>query len=183
MAQAFFSLSLGMGAMLTYGSYLDREANLPLAGASVMLFDTGIALLAGLGSATAALLFAPLGLMVGAGLAGNLLQGPPPLTGKLAEIVDKIAAGSVEQALVETAFQGRGFSWQQEYHWKRIEDNVDPGTTELRGLYAQAGFFPWSLSRALPRPLELAARFAWVDPDNSRPENDRHAHERGHQSL
>ncbi len=47
LGQAFFSLSLGMGAMITYGSYLPRSADLQKAGASVAIFDTGIALLAG----------------------------------------------------------------------------------------------------------------------------------------
>jgi NSS family neurotransmitter:Na+ symporter len=48
LGQAFFSLSLGMGAMITYGSYLPKSANLCVAGGSVALFDTLIALLAGL---------------------------------------------------------------------------------------------------------------------------------------
>jgi NSS family neurotransmitter:Na+ symporter len=48
LGQAFFSLSLGMGAMITYGSYLPKTANIRNAGASVAVFDTGIALLAGL---------------------------------------------------------------------------------------------------------------------------------------
>ena len=48
LGQAFFSLSLGMGAMITYGSYLPKSANIRNAGASVAVFDTGIALLAGL---------------------------------------------------------------------------------------------------------------------------------------
>ncbi len=48
LGQALFSLSLGMGAILTYGSYLSKRENLPVAGATVALFDTGIALLAGL---------------------------------------------------------------------------------------------------------------------------------------
>jgi len=48
LGQAFFSLSLGMGAMVTYGSYLPEEENLLSAGGYVALFDTGIALLAGL---------------------------------------------------------------------------------------------------------------------------------------
>ena len=43
--QAFFSLSLGMGAMLTYGSYLSKTENIPVAGTTVALFDTGIAIL------------------------------------------------------------------------------------------------------------------------------------------
>ncbi|MEN0066115.1 MAG: sodium-dependent transporter [Myxococcota bacterium] len=48
LGQALFSLSLGMGAMITYGSYLDRKSSLPFAGATVALFDTAIAVLAGL---------------------------------------------------------------------------------------------------------------------------------------
>jgi NSS family neurotransmitter:Na+ symporter len=47
LGQAFFSLSLGMGAMVTYGSYLPKTANLRTSGAWVALFDTGIAILAG----------------------------------------------------------------------------------------------------------------------------------------
>jgi len=48
LGQALFSLSLGMGAMITYGSYLDRKSSLPFAGATVAVFDTAIAILAGL---------------------------------------------------------------------------------------------------------------------------------------
>jgi NSS family neurotransmitter:Na+ symporter len=46
--QAFFSLSLGMGAMLTYGSYLGRDNDLP--GESVVIAgaDMGVAFVAGL---------------------------------------------------------------------------------------------------------------------------------------
>jgi len=47
MAQAFFSLSLGMGAMLTYGSYLSKRQNILTSGAWVVTFDTAIAILAG----------------------------------------------------------------------------------------------------------------------------------------
>ena len=48
LGQAFFSLSLGMGAMVTYGSYLPKQENLLVSGGYVALFDTAIALLAGL---------------------------------------------------------------------------------------------------------------------------------------
>jgi NSS family neurotransmitter:Na+ symporter len=48
MGQAFFSLSLGMGAMITYGSYLPAKENLTSATFYVVLFDTLIALLMGL---------------------------------------------------------------------------------------------------------------------------------------
>ncbi len=48
MSQAFFSLSIGMGAMLTYGSYLSRRQNVLSCAGWVVLFDTTIAILAGL---------------------------------------------------------------------------------------------------------------------------------------
>jgi NSS family neurotransmitter:Na+ symporter len=47
LGQAFFSLSLGMGAMITYGSYLSKEEDIISSGGWVALFDTMIALLAG----------------------------------------------------------------------------------------------------------------------------------------
>jgi len=48
MGQAFFSLSLGMGALITYGSYLDKKQNIAEAAAFVTLADVGMACLAGL---------------------------------------------------------------------------------------------------------------------------------------
>jgi NSS family neurotransmitter:Na+ symporter len=46
--QMFFSLSLGMGAMITYGSYLDKKQNLEKNALIIVLCDTMIALMAGL---------------------------------------------------------------------------------------------------------------------------------------
>ena len=47
LGQAFFSLSLGMGTMLTYGSYLNRRTGIAGATIWIVLLDTAIALLAG----------------------------------------------------------------------------------------------------------------------------------------
>lgn len=47
LGQAFFSLSLGMGAILTYGSYLGKRTGIAAAALWVVLLDTSIALLAG----------------------------------------------------------------------------------------------------------------------------------------
>ena len=47
LGSAFFSLSLGVGTMLIYGSYLDDTQNLPLVGGLVTAVDIGIAVLAG----------------------------------------------------------------------------------------------------------------------------------------
>ncbi len=46
--QAFFSLSLGMGALITYGSYLSKKENIVSSSALITLFDVGIAFIAGL---------------------------------------------------------------------------------------------------------------------------------------
>jgi NSS family neurotransmitter:Na+ symporter len=48
LGQAFFSVSLGMGLMITYGSYIGKEDNLISSGFWVAVFDTLIAILAGL---------------------------------------------------------------------------------------------------------------------------------------
>jgi len=48
LGQAFFSLSLGVGTMMVYGSYVSKSENLPKLGASVALVDIAIAFLAGL---------------------------------------------------------------------------------------------------------------------------------------
>jgi len=46
--QMFFSLSLGMGAMITYGSYLDKKENLEKNAILIIIMDTLVALMAGL---------------------------------------------------------------------------------------------------------------------------------------
>ncbi len=46
--QMFFSLSLGMGAMITYGSYLQKKENLQKNAILIIVMDTLVALMAGL---------------------------------------------------------------------------------------------------------------------------------------
>ncbi|MDZ7645575.1 MAG: sodium-dependent transporter [Woeseiaceae bacterium] len=48
MGQAFFSLSLGVGTMLIYGSYVSDRENLVTLGRTVTLVDIGIAVMAGM---------------------------------------------------------------------------------------------------------------------------------------
>jgi len=47
MGQALFSLSLGMGTMITYGSYLSRKENIPTSAAWILSFDVLVSILAG----------------------------------------------------------------------------------------------------------------------------------------
>ena len=48
LAQAFFSLSLGMGILITYGSYINKETNIPNSAKLVAITDTAVAFIAGL---------------------------------------------------------------------------------------------------------------------------------------
>ncbi|HOF03046.1 MAG TPA: sodium-dependent transporter [Atribacterota bacterium] len=47
LGQVFFSLSLGMGCMVTYGSYLKKSEDIPLDAKYIVISDTSVALLAG----------------------------------------------------------------------------------------------------------------------------------------
>lgn len=48
MGQMFYSLSIAMGILYTYGSYIGKEVDIEKSTAQVEVFDTGVALLAGL---------------------------------------------------------------------------------------------------------------------------------------
>lgn len=85
LGHAFFTLSLGMGAMITYGSYLGKKTDLPKAAITVVFMDTIIALLAGI--AIFSLVF-EYGMKEGAG-PGLIFQTLPVLfreTGQLISI-------------------------------------------------------------------------------------------------
>ena len=69
--------------------------------------------------------------------------------------------------MLETAYQYRGFSWQREMHWKTVDDTESGEVVDMKGLYAQAGYFVHVLFPAFPKPLEIALRWAEVDPDTA----------------
>lgn len=75
MGQAFFSMSLGVGTMLVYGSYIRADENLPVVGALVTLTDTSVAFLAGLLVLPAIFVAQELGVTIYAE-SGNLIAGP-----------------------------------------------------------------------------------------------------------
>lgn len=76
---------------------------------------------------------------------------------------------SLRQYMTEAAFKQKGFSFQQEFHWKRVRDNVNASETHLRGSYLQAGYFFNEICSKIPRQLEFAGRYAFVDPRIGRP--------------
>ena len=72
---------------------------------------------------------------------------------------------TVNQALFETAFKYRGLSFDQELHYKNIDDNVNLEETTLIGNYFQVGYFFHYLFPKFPKPMEVFARQAFYDPD------------------
>ena len=74
----------------------------------------------------------------------------------------------VNQAMFETIFRASGFAWQQELHYKEIQDRVADSTTILVGNYAQLGYFLNGVIDAIPPELELAIRHGVYDPDRNR---------------
>lgn len=73
----------------------------------------------------------------------------------------------IEQATQGFAFKYRGLSIQEELHWKTIDDTVNNTTSDLTGGYAQAGYFFHHLIPAIPKNLEIAARYSFVNEPNS----------------
>ena len=69
MGQLFYSMSLAMGIMITYGSYMKKDNNLESSVRQIEVFDTGIAFMAGLMIIPAVFAFS-------GGTAEQLGQGP-----------------------------------------------------------------------------------------------------------
>lgn len=74
MGQAFFTLSLGMCAIMTYGAYLPSDVNVPKVGATVAITDTVVALVAGMAIFPIVISF---GLDPGSGGAGFIFTSLP----------------------------------------------------------------------------------------------------------
>lgn len=79
----------------------------------------------------------------------------------------------LSQAVAEAALAWRGVSIEHEYHWKRVTNVMTGDARRLDGFYVQGGAFLHELWPVMPRPLELAARVASVDPDRLRQADSR----------
>lgn len=87
--QMFFSLSLAMGAMITYGSYLGKDENLPKNSVIIVISDTLVAIMAGLAVIPAAVAN---GINNGVALADIKLGGPNLLFATLQDVFHDMGA-------------------------------------------------------------------------------------------
>ncbi|MDF1623347.1 MAG: sodium-dependent transporter [Pseudohongiella nitratireducens] len=100
MGQAFFSLSLGVGTMLIYGSYINRRENLPALGRMVTLLDISVAVTAGLLILPAMTVALNLGVPI-YDEQGGLIAGPGLIISVLPALFDQIGLAGI---LVSLAF-------------------------------------------------------------------------------
>ena len=73
MGQLFYSMSLAMGIMITFGSYMKKDISIEKSAHQIEIFDTGIAFLAGLMIVPACVAYDPSQLTQGAGLMFKVL--------------------------------------------------------------------------------------------------------------
>ena len=88
MGQLFYSMSLAMGIMITYGSYMKKDVNLEKSIHHIEIFDTGIAFLAGL-------MIIPSVFVFSGGNKDALGKGPSLMFETLPKVFDGMLGGQI----------------------------------------------------------------------------------------
>ncbi|MCT2538256.1 sodium-dependent transporter [Aquibacillus koreensis] len=146
LGQAFFSLSLGVGTMMTYGSYLSKEHKLPGATVGIGLMDTLFAVISGIVIFPAVFAF---------GI--EPASGPPLVFITLPSIFEQMPFGSIVAILfflalclaavsssislleVPVAYFMRVCSWS-----RRVATIVTGSVMFVLGVFVSLGFGIWS---------------------------------------
>jgi len=92
MGQLFYSMSLAMGIMITYGSYMKKDVNLVSSVHQIEIFDTGIAFLAGL-------MIIPSVFVFSGGDESMLGKGPSLMFITLPKVFDSMKGGNIVGAI------------------------------------------------------------------------------------
>ncbi len=88
LGQLFYSMSLAIGIMITYGSYLPKEEDIESSVRNIEIFDTGIALLAGL-------MIVPSVFVFSGGDQAALQKGPTLMFITLPKVFDSMKGGHI----------------------------------------------------------------------------------------
>ncbi len=129
--QMFFSLSLGMGAMINYGSYLKKQENLQKNAVIVVICDTLVAIMAGMIVMPACYAF----------LNGDTSSGPGLLFLSMQIVFDKMGyvgniMGFLFYTLVFIAAISSSFSLLEVITSFKVDQNVAEGKAPGRKKYA-----------------------------------------------
>ena len=150
MGQLFYSMSLAMGIMITYGSYMKKDDHIEGCVRQIELFDTGIAFLAGLMVIPAVFAFSggdPAALGAGPGLMFMALpkvfatMKGGVLIGALFFILVFFAALTSSISLMETIVS----FFMDKCNWSRKKSGAVVAAISLAlGIPSSLGFGPWS---------------------------------------
>ncbi len=129
--QMFFSLSLGMGAMITYGSYLQKKENIQKNAVIVVICDTLVAIMAGMIVMPACYAF----------LGGETSSGPGLLFASMQMVFDKMGyvgniMGFLFYALVFIAAVSSSMSLLEVITSFKVDQNIEKGKAPGRKKYA-----------------------------------------------
>ena len=129
--QMFFSLSLGMGAMITYGSYLQKQESIQKNAVIVVICDTLVAIMAGMIVMPACYAF----------LGGDTTSGPGLLFRSMQMVFDQMGyigniMGFLFYALVFIAAISSSMSLLEVITSFKVDQNVEQGKAPGRKKYA-----------------------------------------------
>lgn len=164
MGQLFYSMSLSMGTMITFGSYMKSDVNIHTSVRQIEWFDTGVAFLSGLMVVPAVFaLSGAQGLKTGSGLMFVTL---PQVFAQMAGgrlicilffLLVLLAALTSSVAMMETAVS----ALQDRFHWSRSATCLTVTVaTVLLGIPSSLGNGPWAHIR--PFGLSLLDFFDFV---------------------
>ena len=154
MGQLFYSMSLAMGIMITYGSYMKKDVSIESSTHQIEIFDTGVAFLAGLMIIPAVFIFSPdkLGSQAGAGLMFETLPAifnrmpGGAVIGAVFFLLVLFAALTSSISLMETIVS----IFQDKFKWgRKLSCLVVLLVCVLLGLPSSLGHGPWASVKLL----------------------------------
>ncbi len=128
MGQMFYSLSIAMGILYTYGSYIDKDVDIEKSTSQIEIFDTAIAILAGLMIIPAVFAFSPGETTLQAGPSLMFITLPKVFAsmgfGSIAGIIFFllvfVAAITSAISLAETSAS----TFEDQFGWSRIKSSI-----------------------------------------------------------
>ncbi len=155
MGQMFYSLSLAMGILYTYGSYLNKDADIEKNTKQVELFDTGIAVIAGLMIIPAVFAFS-------GGDMAALKQGPSLMFVTLPKVFESMGLSNIIGAVfffmvlfaaltsAISLFETSVSTFMDELGWSRLKSNLVMLTIVIAlGSSCVLGFSEWSFVKII----------------------------------
>ena len=152
MGQLFYSLSLAMGIMITYGSYMRKNVNIERSAQTISLMDTSVAFLSGLMIVPAVVLFSGVGISDGPGLMFQTMplvfESMPAghIVGAAFFLLAMFAAWTSSISLSETVVS----IFRDRWHWSRgVACALCMGLILVLGTLACLGYGPLDAIRPL----------------------------------